>query len=108
MPASQNHIGPGTAVAARAVEGGTTFRLWAPHAEHVYVVVNGGPAPAQPDNELVKDAATGHWTGFLPGVGVGSRYRYHIEGPNGSDLKRDPRARELDFNGPPDCDCIVT
>jgi 1,4-alpha-glucan branching enzyme len=93
---------------AHVTDGGTTFRLWAPRAEHVYVVLDGEPAPPGPDRELVKDTTTGHWTGFIPGVVAGSRYRYYVQGPGGSVLKRDPRARELDFAGPPDCDCIVT
>lgn len=93
---------------ARVTDGGATFRLWAPRAEHVYVVLDGEPAPAPTDRELVKDPASGHWTGFIPGIGVGSRYRYYIEAAGASELKRDPRARELDFTGPPDADCVVT
>src|SRR5947209_11152351 len=108
MPAAQTHIGHGTPMGARVTDGGATFRLWAPRAEHVYVVLDGEPAPPPTDRELVKDPASGHWTGFIPGIGVGSRYRYYIEAAGASELKRDPRARELDFSGPPDADCVVT
>jgi 1,4-alpha-glucan branching enzyme len=93
---------------ARLTEGGATFRLWAPRAEHVYVVLDGEQVPPEADRELVKHTTTGHWTGFIPDVGVGGRFRYYIQGPGGSELKRDPRARELDFSGPPDADCVVT
>ncbi|HSO98318.1 MAG TPA: alpha amylase C-terminal domain-containing protein [Solirubrobacteraceae bacterium] len=108
MPAAQTHIGPGTPMGACLTDGGATFRLWAPRAEHVYVVLHGEPVPPGADRELVKDPSTGHWTGFIPGVNVGSGFRYYIRGPGGAELKRDPRARELEFAGPPDCDCVVT
>lgn len=108
VTASQANIDADTPMGATLVAGGTAFRVWAPHAIHVYVVGDGGALPPAADRELLKDPATGHWTGFFADIGAGSRYRYYIQGPDGSDLKRDPRARELDFAGPPDCDCIVT
>jgi 1,4-alpha-glucan branching enzyme len=88
--------------------GGTTFRVWAPHAAHLYVIRPGDAAPPGSDRELVKDPATGHWTGFFADISAGDRYRFYVQGPDGSDFKRDPRARELEFAGPPDCNCIVT
>jgi 1,4-alpha-glucan branching enzyme len=93
---------------ANLIAGGATFRVWAPRAQHVYVALDGAPAPPNADQELVEDESSGHWTGFFEGVGVGRRYRYYVEGPDGAGLKRDPRARELEFVGPPDCDCIIT
>jgi 1,4-alpha-glucan branching enzyme len=108
MPASQQHIGSGTLMGANLVAGGATFRVWAPGAEHVYVVLNGQtnyqPNPA---DELVKDQATGHWRGFFPGVVDGNGYRFFVVGPKGSGFKRDPWARELELYGYPDCDCLV-
>ena len=56
----------------------------------------------------MEDPGTGHWTGFFPDIGAGDSYRYYIDGPDGADSKRDPRARELDFTAPPDSQCIVT
>jgi 1,4-alpha-glucan branching enzyme len=108
VSASQDHISADTPMGATLVGGGTAFRVWAPHAVHLYLARDGEPAGPGPDRELVKDPATGHWTGFFDDIGASSRYRYYIEGPDGSNFKRDPRARELDFAGPPDCDCIVT
>jgi 1,4-alpha-glucan branching enzyme len=83
-------------------------RLWSPAADHVYVAL-GGVAGYQPtrQDELVKDPATGHWTGFFPGVVDGTKYRFLVVGPGGSEFKRDPWARELELYGYPDCDGIV-
>jgi len=108
MPASQKYIGNSTPMGANLIADGTTFRVWAPGAEHVYVAV-GGVADYQPkpSGELIKDPATGHWTGFFPGVVDGTQYRFFIVGQQGSGFKRDPWARELEYYGYPDCDCIV-
>jgi 1,4-alpha-glucan branching enzyme len=93
---------------ARLLNDGVTLRVWAPHADHVYLAQGGGPAETNPDRELLKDPNAGHWTGFFADLRAGDGYRFYIEGPDGTALKRDPRARELDFAGPPDCDCLVT
>ena len=46
---------------------GATFRVWAPGAQHVYLVLDSedGYEPRSED-ELVKDPVSGHWTGFSP------------------------------------------
>jgi 1,4-alpha-glucan branching enzyme len=93
---------------ADLVADGATFRVWAPGANHVYVVLGGASDyTPQPSDELVKDPATGDWTGFVPGVTDGTQYRFWVSGPAGSGLKRDPWARELELYGYPDCDGIV-
>ena len=61
------------------------------------------PSPA---DELLKDPATGHWTGFLPGVGDGTVYRFHVSGGRTSGFKRDPMAREL-CGSYPEYRCVV-
>ena len=38
MPASLDHIHPGTPMGANLIADGATFRVWAPHARAVYVV----------------------------------------------------------------------
>jgi 1,4-alpha-glucan branching enzyme len=105
VPAPQDHVTAATPMGATLVEGGATFRVWAPGADRVAVVLDGaaGGRPA----DLVRTAGTGHWTGYLPGVADGTRYRYLVSGPGGSGLKRDPWARELELHGYPDCDCVV-
>ena len=93
---------------ASLVGGGATFRVWAPGAEYVYLALGGGAGYLpRPDDELVKDPVSGHWTGFFPRVMDGTKYRFFVIGPGGSGLKRDPWARELDLSGYPECDCIV-
>ena len=58
MPASQDHVGPGTPMGANLVPGGCTFRLWAPHAHAVHVVGEFNGRVADDNSLLVKDAAT--------------------------------------------------
>jgi 1,4-alpha-glucan branching enzyme len=108
MTVSQEHITPSTSMGANLVADGATFRVWAPAALAVHVALDGAagfvPSPA---SALLQDPASGHWTGFVAGVGDGTLYRFHVTGPGGSGLKRDPWARELELEGYPDCDCIL-
>lgn len=110
MAASQQHISTATPMGANLIAGGATFRVWAPGAKHVYVALNDVDAATyqpNPADELLKDPATGHWTGFIPGVVDGAKYLFFVVGKQGSGFKRDPWARELELHGYPDCDCIV-
>lgn len=93
----------------RLVANGATFRVCAPGAEHVYVALGGADDyTPRAEDELVKHARTGHWTGFFPQVSDGTKYRFKVAGPGGSGLRRDPRARELElFEYPPRCDSIL-
>ena len=62
------------AVAGRA---GTHFAVWAPGAELVSVMGdwNGWRTDAE---VLGSRGASGIWEGFVPGVGRGARYKYHV------------------------------
>ncbi|MDB6137387.1 MAG: glycoside hydrolase family 13 domain protein [Verrucomicrobiaceae bacterium] len=83
---------------ANLLEDGATFRVWAPGAQAVYVALNSGTAYApNPADLLTKDAATGHWTGFISGIADGTPYRYWVVGAGGGGFKRDPYARELHY-----------
>lgn len=75
---------------------GTTFRVWAPNARHVYVVLNPGDTytPSNKD-ELHCNPANGYWSGFIRGVGDGMEYKLWVVGTGSSGFKRDPYAREL-------------
>jgi len=109
MSAAQDHVTADTPLGCTVVDGGVTMRFWAPAAERVYVAFDGavpGYTPA-PEDELVHHPETGDWTGFFPGVGPGTKYRFYVIGPGGTGFKRDPRARELELYGYPDCDAIV-
>ena len=112
MPASQQHITPDTPLGANLIAGGATFRTWAPAAREVYIAFDcptGMPASdfaKRPEDLLVKDA-DGFWAGFVPGMKDGDLYRFYVVGTGSEGFKRDPYARELEFNGYPDCNCIV-
>ncbi|MEV6597538.1 alpha amylase C-terminal domain-containing protein [Actinoplanes sp. NPDC051346] len=108
MPAVQDHITSRTPMGATRVADGVTVRFWAPAAERVHVAFGGavGYRP-RPQDELVRDPGTGHWTGFFPGVGARTKYRFLVQGRGGTGFKRDPYARELERYGYPDCDSIV-
>jgi 1,4-alpha-glucan branching enzyme len=67
----------GAHVAQQAGESGTYFAVWAPNAERVSVIgnFNDWDKTRQP---LSPKASTGIWEGFVPGIGKGSLYKYHI------------------------------
>src|SRR3954467_9275324 len=112
MPASQLNIHSNTPLGANLAAGGATFRTWEPSAREVYIVLKhqAGTPPAlfarDPEHLLTKDAS-GFWAGFVPGIKDGDLYRFYVIGTGSEGFKRDPYARELEFNGYPDCNCIV-
>ncbi len=56
---------------------GTYFAVWAPDAEQVFVMgdFNGWDKGSHP---LASRGQSGIWEGFIPGVGQGALYKYHI------------------------------
>jgi 1,4-alpha-glucan branching enzyme len=112
MPASQLNITLNTPLGANLASGGATFRAWAPEAHEVYLALNHpvGTAPAAfPKHaaDLLTKHADGFWAGFVPGIKEGDLYRFYVVGTGSARFKRDPYARELEFNGYPDCNCLV-
>jgi 1,4-alpha-glucan branching enzyme len=94
---TQAHVDGSTPLGANLIADGATFCVWAPDALHVYAVLGGATAyDPDPDDELTKNPALGHWTGFVAGVQDGTRYRFWVTGPGGEGFKRDPWARELE------------
>jgi 1,4-alpha-glucan branching enzyme len=76
--------------------GGTTFRVWAPHATAVAVVgtFNGWDAAAHP---LARDDR-GHaetWSVEVVDAHPGDEYRFVLQTPAGERNRIDPRARRL-------------
>jgi 1,4-alpha-glucan branching enzyme len=106
-------IGTATPLGATLVAGGATFRVWAPAARKVIVVVAGAhEAPGVPagpaGGEALAPLGDGTWGAFVPGVADGTAYRFWIEGEGRAGFKRDPRARELSLSPPfPDSACLV-
>jgi 1,4-alpha-glucan branching enzyme len=67
----------GSHLAARGDERGALFGVWAPDAEQVYVMgdFNGWNNSSHP---LRLRGQSGIWEGFIPGMGRGASYKYHI------------------------------
>ncbi|HVC34327.1 MAG TPA: 1,4-alpha-glucan branching protein GlgB [Chloroflexota bacterium] len=57
---------------------GTVFAVWAPNAARVSVVGDFNDWNAE-THALRARGQSGVWEGFLPGVGPGARYKYHLE-----------------------------
>lgn len=71
---------------------GTTFRVWAPHADQVFVT--GSFNDWEDESVPLAPEEQGIWAGHVPGVGPGDHYRYRIVSPAGQWLRMDPYARE--------------
>jgi len=74
---------------------GTSFRVWAPHAETVSVVGSFNRWKPEAD-QMTLDKATGIWAAQVGDAKPGDEYMYLI---NGKDERRDPRGRELSSGG---------
>jgi 1,4-alpha-glucan branching enzyme len=102
MPASLDHIHPGTPMGANLVATGATFRVWAPHARAVHVIGDFNNRE-RTDASLLNRDDHGHWLGFIPGVRDRQRYMFYVVGEGSEGPKRDPYARELQTPFPSDC-----
>ena len=72
---------------------GVTFRVWAPHAEKVYVTgtFNDWSKTSTP---LAREE-NGYWSTDVPEAKTGDEYRYLIHGPQGPLSRIDPYARKV-------------
>ena len=106
---SQEHISAATAVGATLTGDGACFKVWAPRANAVYLdgIFGSVALDVQCGEQLLAKDDVGYWTGFRPGAVEGDRYRFWVDGEGSSGHKRDPRARELDPAGFPDCFAIL-
>jgi len=80
-------------IGALPYEGGTAFRVWAPHASEVSVIgeFNGWEGTA---HELSQEDG-GYWYGEVPGARVGQQYRFALATASGVVTRIDPRARAV-------------
>ena len=101
MALGQDGVDDATPMGATVHGGGVVFRTWAPRASAVHVCWDGNWAPG-PANALQRGPA-GHWTGFVPGVGDGTTYKFWVVGAGSAGFKRDPWARELTPGFPLSC-----
>ncbi|MBX9581185.1 MAG: alpha amylase C-terminal domain-containing protein [Gemmataceae bacterium] len=102
MPASLDHVHPGTPMGANLRAGGATFRVWGPRARAVHVLCDAAGLDPTDDNLLTKDDHD-HWRGFVPGVQDRDLYLFHVVGAGSAGPKRDPYARELETPFPGRC-----
>jgi len=67
---------------AHVGQGGTSFAVWAPNAEHVSVIgdFNGWDNAAHP---LAPVRSSGIWSGTVEGAGQGHAYKFHIRSRHG-------------------------
>ncbi len=87
-------------------ETGTSFAVWAPNASAVRIVGdhNGWAGEA---NAMRSMGGSGIWELFVPGVEVGTRYKFQIRTRSGEwIMKADPLARWAEV--PPDTASVVT
>jgi len=113
---TQEYIHEHTPMGANLIADGATFRVWAPNdAIEVYVRISDSPNYIDSPDDHWQPAAEQRlrrnsdatWTGFVRGVRDGDFYRFYIANRGVQPYKRDPYARELEFYGYPECDCVV-
>jgi 1,4-alpha-glucan branching enzyme len=77
-------------------EGGTTFRVWAPHATAVSVVGTFNDWDAARDPLTRDDDGRAEtWSSDVPAAAPGDEYRFVLQTPAGERNRIDPRARRL-------------
>lgn len=113
-PVSAQGIGTQTPMGANLAPGGATFRVWAPQAMEVHVLLARSDHSLHEKQHVFQPTVesrlfpilNGHWAGFVPGVHDGDHYRFYLVGRS-QPFVRDPYARELEFHHWPDVDGIV-
>jgi 1,4-alpha-glucan branching enzyme len=87
-------------------EQGVYFAVWAPHARQVSVTGTFNAWNPKSHVLLPRWDKSGIWEGFIPNIGKGTVYKYHITMQNGKGLdKGDPYARRWEI--PPQTASIV-
>ena len=87
LPSPSAHPGMGSIPHA----GGTTFRVWAPHAEWVAVIGTFNDWSSQAHRLAFE--GNGLWSADVPGAGPGDHYRYLISSGGEELFRIDPYAR---------------
>ncbi len=89
-PAPSPHGGMG----ALLVDGGVSFRVWAPHAQAVSV--SGSFCDWKEDGAaLARENDAGYWSAFVPGVKAGDAYKFVLHTDAGTLWRTDPYARHM-------------
>src|SRR4029434_4314633 len=82
--------------------GGVHFRVWAPVATRVEVVLEGGPGA--PDRVVLTPERDGYFAGEAVDAGAGMLYRYRLD--DRSTLLPDPASR-FQPSGPHEPSCVI-
>jgi len=85
-------------IGARLTPAGVFFRVWAPHAAEVSVLIQDEPYWEQADltAEHALERRGDYWSATVSGVRVGQLYRFQITSANGSIIERiDPASRDV-------------
>ena len=85
-------------IGARLTPAGCFFRVWAPNATRVTVLVQDPPYWETDDEVIAADLTEsgGYWSATVPGVQPWELYRFRIEGPDGTVVERlDAAARDV-------------
>ncbi len=72
---------------------GVAFRVWAPHADAVYVI--GSFNNWTPDKHPMVKEGDGYWYADIAAAGVGHEYRYRLVSGDKQLLRIDPYARQV-------------
>lgn len=91
-----------TRIGAHPNDRGCSFRVWAPHATALTVLIQNGnswDANETPDRAPLAGPDDGYWSGTAPNVGPGQLYRYEITTDGGTFQRLDPAARDLLHSG---------
>ncbi|HET9881161.1 MAG TPA: malto-oligosyltrehalose trehalohydrolase, partial [Candidatus Binatia bacterium] len=75
-------------VGAEPATGGVYFRVWAPQAKRVELLVGAADSSA---SEELEPEAQGYFSGFAPGCAAGDLYRFRLDGRE--QLLPDPASR---------------
>jgi 1,4-alpha-glucan branching enzyme len=60
---------------------GVQFAVWAPNAEHVSII--GDFNKWNPSTNIMTPSSAGVWEGFVPDIGPGAVYKYHVASRDG-------------------------
>ena len=82
-----------TGMGAIPFDGGVAFRVWAPHADRVFVTGEFN-AWSKTANPLAHDGE-GYWSAEVPGAKAGQEYKFVIHNGDQEISRNDPYAREL-------------
>ncbi len=78
---------------ARPYTGGTSFRVWAPHADNVFVT--GSFNNWSREKHALAGEGNGYWSADIEDAITGDEYRYVIQNGNQHLLRVDPYARKI-------------